>query len=228
MRTLAATAWPDGGLALDPGAPPGKSFQRIFPSRWSDWLKESRPADAEDASLLLRTRQGDAAAFEALIRQHQRMIYSLTYRMTGSAADAEDLTQETFLRAWRQIGSYRAAAKFSTWLYRIAINACLTWRQRESLRAQVQAGWAETNGAPEVGGETALARNETGRTVHAALLTLPAKQRAAVMLTLFDGLSHAEAAQVLGCSETTVSWRVFTARRKLRRRLAAAGEGARP
>ncbi len=228
MRTSAATAWPDGGLALDPGAPPGKSFQRIFPSRWSDWLKESRPADAEDASLLLRTRQGDAAAFEALIRQHQRMIYSLTYRMTGSAADAEDLTQETFLRAWRQIGSYRAAAKFSTWLYRIAINACLTWRQRESLRAQVQAGWAETNGAPEVGGETALARNETGRTVHAALLTLPAKQRAAVMLTLFDGLSHAEAAQVLGCSETTVSWRVFTARRKLRRRLAAAGEGARP
>ena len=133
MRTSAATAWPDGGLALDPGAPPGKSFQRIFPSRWSDWLKESRPADAEDASLLLRTRQGDAAAFEALIRQHQRMIYSLTYRMTGSAADAEDLTQETFLRAWRQIGSYRAAAKFSTWLYRIAINACLTWRQRETV-----------------------------------------------------------------------------------------------
>jgi len=228
MRTSAATTWPEGGLALDPGAPSGKSFQRIFPSRWSDWLKESRPAEAEDRSLLLRTRQGDAEAFEVLIRQHQRMIYSLTYRMTGSAADAEDLTQETFLRAWRQIGSYRAAAKFSTWLYRIALNACLTWRQRETLRAQVQAGWAETNGAPELGGETALARNETGRNLHAALLKLPAKQRAAVMLTLYDGLSHAEAAQVLGCSETTVSWRVFTARRKLRRRLAAAGEGARP
>ncbi|MGA2555145.1 MAG: RNA polymerase sigma factor, partial [Verrucomicrobiota bacterium] len=204
MRTTAATTWPEGGLVLDPGAPPGKTFQRIFPSRWSDWLKESRPAEAEDPTLLLRTRQGDPAAFEALIRRHQRMIYSLTYRMTGSAADAEDLTQETFLRAWRQIGSYRAAAKFSTWLYRIALNACLTWRQRETLRAQVQAGWAETNGAPELGGETALARNETGRNLQAALLKLPAKQRAAVMLTLYDGLSHAEAAQVLGCSETTV------------------------
>jgi len=228
MRTSAAPAWADGDLTLDPRAPPRKRFQRIFPSRWSDWLKESRLGDADDGTLILRTRQGDTAAFEALIRQHQHMIYSLTYRMTGSAADAEDLTQETFLRAWRQIGSYRAAAKFSTWLYRIALNACLTWRQRETLRAQVQAGWAETNGAPELGGETALARNETGRNLHAALLKLPAKQRAAVMLTLYDGLSHAEAAQVLGCSETTVSWRVFTARRKLRRRLAAAGEGARP
>ena len=83
-------------------------------------------ADPNDDTLVLRTRQGDAAAFEALIRQHQRMIYSLAYRMTGSATDAEDLTQETFLRAYRQIGSFRAASKFSTWLYRIAINACLT------------------------------------------------------------------------------------------------------
>ncbi|MGA2544337.1 MAG: RNA polymerase sigma factor [Verrucomicrobiota bacterium] len=228
MRTSAAPAWADGDLTLGPGAPPRKRFQRIFPSGWSEWLKESRTGDADDGTLIWRTRQGDAAAFEALIRQHQHMIYSLTYRMTGSAADAEDLTQETFLRAWRQIGSYRAAAKFSTWLYRIAINACLTWRQRETLRLQVQAGWAETNGAPELAGETTLARNETGRSVHAALLKLPAKQRAAIMLTLYDGLSHAEAAEVLGCSETTVSWRVFAARRKLRRWLAAAGEGGGP
>jgi len=182
-------------------------------------------ADPNDETLVTRTRQGDAAAFEALIRQHQHMIYSLTYRMTGSLADAEDLTQETFLRAWRQIGSYRAASKFSTWLYRIAINACLNWRERETLRVEVQAGWAETNGAPEMGGERTLARNETGRSVHAALLRLPAKQRAAIMLTVYDGLNHAEAAEALGCSETTVSWRVFAARRKLQRWLAAAGEG---
>jgi RNA polymerase sigma-70 factor (ECF subfamily) len=104
----------------------------------------------------------------------------------------------------------------------------LTWRQRETLRAQVQAGWAESYDAPQLAGESAPARNETGRNVHAALLKLPAKQRAAIMLTLYDGLSHAEAAEILGCSETTVSWRVFAARRKLRRSLAAAGEGTRP
>ena len=225
MRASAAPVWADGDLTIGPGAPPGKKYQRIFPSRWSEGLKESRMGEPTDESLVLRTRQGDPAAFEALIRQHQRMIYSLTYRMTGSAADAEDLTQETFLRAWRQIGSYRAAAKFSTWLYRIAINACLNWRERETLRVEVQAGWAETNGAPELGGQTALARNEAGRGVHAALLKLPAKQRAAVMLVFYDGLNHAEAAEVLGCSETTVSWRLFIARKKLRRWLSAAGEG---
>jgi len=106
MRTSAAPAWADGDLTLGPGAPPRKRFQRIFPSGWSEWLKESRTGDADDGTLIWRTRQGDAAAFEALIRQHQHMIYSLTYRMTGSLTDAEDLTQETFLRAWRQIGSY--------------------------------------------------------------------------------------------------------------------------
>ena len=222
---VAAPAWTDGGVAIIPGAPSRKRFQRILPSRWSDGLKERSMADPNDDTLVLRTRQGDAAAFESLIRQHQRMIYSLAYRMTGSATDAEDLTQETFLRAYRQIGSYRAASKFSTWLYRIAINACLTWRERETLRVQTQAGWAEVNGAPELAGETTLARNETGRCVQAALLKLPAKQRAAIMLTLYDGLNHAEAAEVLGCSETTVSWRVFAARRKLQRWLAAAGEG---
>jgi RNA polymerase sigma-70 factor (ECF subfamily) len=225
MRTSAAPVWGDGDVATGPEAPPREKLQRIFPSRWSDWLKESRTGEPDDATLVARTRQGEAAAFEALIRQHQRMIYSLTYRMTGSATEAEDLTQETFLRAWRQIGSYRAAAKFSTWLYRIAMNACLTWRQRETLRVEVQAGWAETNGAPERAGETTLARNETGRCVHAALLKLPAKQRAAIMLTLYDGLNHAEAAEILGCSETTVSWRVFVARKKLRRWLSVTGEG---
>jgi len=224
MRAAAAPAWVNGDLTADPG-PPRNKIQRIFPARWSDPVTESRMGDPNDEILVLRTRQGDPAAYEALIRQHQRMIYSLTYRMTGSAADAEDLTQETFLRAWRQIGSYRAACKFSTWLYRIAINACLNWRARETLRVEVQAGWAETNGAPELAGESALARGETGRNVHAALLKLPPKQRAAIMLTLYDGLSHAEAAEVLGCSETTVSWRLFAARRKLQRWLAAAGEG---
>jgi len=102
----AAPAWADGDLTMDPGVRPRKTFQRIFPSRWSDGLKERSMADPNDETLVLRTRQGDPAAFESLIRQHQHMIYSLTYRMTGSLTDAEDLTQETFLRAWRQIGSY--------------------------------------------------------------------------------------------------------------------------
>jgi len=177
-----------------------------------------------DEALVRQSQNGDPAAFESLIRKHQRMICSLTYRMTGSLADAEDLAQETFIRAYRQIGGYRAASKFSTWLYRIAINVCLNWRQRESLRNDVHANWADNEGAPGAAGESAPAGSELAGRVQAALLKLPAKQRAAIMLTVYDGLNHAEAAKVLGCSEATVSWRVFVARRRLKAWLTAERE----
>ena len=148
------------------------------------------------------------------------MIHALTYRMTGSLADAEDLAQEAFLRAYGQIGTFRGGAKFSTWLYRIAVNTCLNWRQSEARRCRLYAKAAEEMSARFDGGENSAA--DQANEVQAVLLKLPAKQRAAVVLTIYDGLSHAEAAQVLGCSETTVSWRVFSAKRKLKRWLSAA------
>ena len=177
-------------------------------------------SDTDEAQIwVLQSRKGDPAAFEALIRAHQRMIHSLTFRMTGSLADAEDLAQETFIRAYRQLDSYQGTAKFSSWLYRIAVNTCLNWRQRELRRNQIHTQWAESNavfqsesGADKPGGE-----------VQAALMKLPAKQRAAIVLTIYDGHNHAEAAKILGCSETTVSWRVFAARRKLKRLLSTQG-----
>lgn len=166
-----------------------------------------------------RSLQGDEEAFESLVRRYQRMIYAVTYRMTGSTADAEDLMQETFLRAHQQLHSFRAEAKFSSWLYRIAMNHCLNWRQRTVRREQVHAEWATQD--REFAGNNATVTQR----VQAALLRLDAKQRAAIVLTTCDGLSHAEAARVLGCAETTVSWRLFAARRKLKR-LLQKSEGA--
>lgn len=181
-------------------------------------------ADA-DPELVWKSQHGDAAAFEELVRLHQHMIHALTYRMTGSLADAEDLAQETFLRAYEQIGSFRGSAKFSTWLYRIAVNACLNWRQRESRRRQLDTQAAEEFSVRQSrDGETSS--DQAGQ-VQAALLKLPGKQRAAIVLTIYDGLNHPEAAQVLGCSETTVSWRVFAAKRKLKRLLTAGGAAPR-
>ena len=167
--------------------------------------------DDPDEALLRQSQSGDPTAFEPLITKYQRMIFSLAYRMTGSLDDAEDLTQEPFIRAYRNLASYRAASKFSTWLYRIAVNACLNWRQRETMRGQVHSKWAE--GEAGRGHETV---SEAEARVHAALLKLSPKQRAAIMLTIYDGFSHAEAGKILGCSETTVSWRVFVARRRLK------------
>jgi len=174
---------------------------------------------ADESQQIERSRNGDPEAFTALVRAHQKMIHSLTYRMTGSLADAEDLAQETFIRAYQQLGEFRGEARFSTWLCRIAVNACLNWRQREGRRSEVHERWAEETLPPERTHDAETRENDISATVQAALNRLPAKQRAAVVLTVYEGMSHAEAARVLGCSETTVSWRLFAARNKLRRLL---------
>ncbi len=155
---------------------------------------------------------GDSTAeMEAFVREHQRMIFALCYRMTGSVHDAEDLVQETFIQACRNYGGFRRQSRLSSWLYRIAINQCLNWQTRQSRIERLHRAFSET-----------LADSEPSTPAHAqqvndALMRLNPKQRAAVILTTYDGLSHAEAARILGCSETTVSWRLFVARRHLKK-----------
>jgi RNA polymerase sigma-70 factor (ECF subfamily) len=141
------------------------------------------------------------------------MIHSICYRLTGSLADAEDVAQETFIHAYRHWDSFRGEAGLSSWLYRIAVNQCLNWQERRRRQEQLHKDWSEQRAEPS--------GDDAGRAaqVQEALLKLPPKQRAAVVLTACEGLTHAEAAQALGCSETTVSWRLFAARRKLKRLL---------
>ena len=145
--------------------------------------------------------------------------------MTGSIADSKDLAQETFIRAYRQLGAYQGAAKFSSWLYRIAVNACLDWQRQEKRRGQLFANWNEAIDDAPTECEEPVADDETSRKVQAALMKLPAKQRAAIVLTVYGEHTHGEAAKILGCSETTVSWRLFAARNKLKRLLRMEGKG---
>jgi len=175
--------------------------------------------DSEDeVGWIRKSREGDPQAFEELVLRHQRMIQALTYRMTGSQADSADLSQETFVRAFHRLADFRGEAKFSSWLYQIAIHVCLNWRKTRARREQAHRDWADqqpTNAGPEGG---AGMDDQSGR-VQAALMKLPAKQRAAIVLTVYEEMNHAVAARVLGCSEVTVSWRVFAARHKLKRLL---------
>jgi RNA polymerase sigma-70 factor, ECF subfamily len=171
-------------------------------------------ATGNEQEWILQSRQGDPEAFAALIRAHQRMIHALTFRMSGSLADAEDLAQETFIQAHRQLDQFRGDAAFGTWLYRIAVNRCLNWRKRNARRARLHEAWAR-----EQAGNAAPDESRAHR-VQEALLQLKPKQRAAIVLTVYEGMNHAQAAHALGCSETTVSWRLFTARAKLKRLLA--------
>lgn len=196
----------------------GKIIQRIGPATGSNSVK-ALSMDADD-ELVVRCQNGSAEAFEMLVRKYQQMVHALTFRMTGSAADAEDLAQEAFIRAYKQIGSFNRQAKFATWLYSITVHACLNWRRDEARRLRAYASCAEEKAAENAPGAS-TSESEMAQQAQAALMKLPAKQRAAIVLTLYDGLNHAEAARVLRCSETTVSWRVFAAKRKLKRWLAA-------
>ncbi len=172
-------------------------------------------ADTDEELGWIRASQlGDQTAFARLVGRHQRMIHALAYRMTGSQTEAEDLAQETFITAWGQLAAFRSEASFSSWLYRIALNRCLNHRTRAMRREAVHQEWSGQRAAQ------AVVDGQVSQLVQEALLKLEAGQRAAVVLTVYDGLNHAEAARALGCSETTVSWRVFMARRKLKQLLA--------
>jgi RNA polymerase sigma-70 factor, ECF subfamily len=168
----------------------------------------------DESKLIEQSLAGDLEAYAALVNQHQKMIRAMTFRMTGSLDDAEDLAQDAFLRAYQQLAAFNARSKFSTWLCQIAINLSLDWRRRENRREDIHSKWAA-----DIVSERSPAGefpDEHSRRVQEALNRLPVKQRAAIILTIYENQSHAEAAKTLGCAEPTISWRVFAARQKLK------------
>ena len=177
-----------------------------------------------EESLVEEAQRGGREAFAELVRRHERRIYGVVYRMSGNPSDADDLAQEVFLTAWRAIGSFRRGSSFYTWLYRIAVNLSLTFlrkRAREKDRAAFDenlAAASPANGAsPSPEGSSAL--SEIKARVDEAVGALPAHFRASFVLVAGEGLSHRDAARVLGCSENTVAWRMHKARKLLRARL---------
>ncbi len=171
----------------------------------------------DESRLVESSLSGDPEAYAALVRQHQQMIRAVAFRMTGSLDDAEELAQDAFLRAYRQLHSFNGHSKFSTWLCKIAINLSLDWRRRENRRDRIHSQWAAESAAENNPGNAFP--DELSRRVQAALDRLPAKQRAAIVLTIYENQSHAEAGKTLGCAEAAISWRVFAARRRLKRLL---------
>lgn len=170
-------------------------------------------ADA-DKSVMTRVRAGDEAAFARLVERHEHELRAHCYRMLGSASEAEDLTQETFLRAWRSRERFEGRASFRTWLYRIATNACLdaAWRRTHPVTDPVGVGGhdAET-GAPSPLEEAApceaepdsrtVARDAVAHALLATIQRLPARQRAVLILRDVFGWSAVDSAALL---DTTV------------------------
>ena len=181
----------------------------------------------EEKELILRCQRGDESAFEALIRAHERRIYTLCRRMCRNEDDALEAAQDTFLAVWRGIGAFRADAAFSTWLYRLATNACLDLLRREKKRGgdvPLDGGEAPNSladGAPSP--EEAVLRADTRRMVREALYALPDDYRQILLLRETEQLSYQEIAEVTGLELGTVKSRISRARQALRNHLAAGG-----
>jgi RNA polymerase sigma-70 factor (ECF subfamily) len=169
--------------------------------------------DVPEAQLVKGAQSGDARSFELLFDRYYDMIHAFAYRVCLVETEADDIAQETFIRAARGIFAYRSAASFKNWLYRIAHNARIDW-QRQSVRQRNQ----EDQFAAEVESISHM-RTPDFANVHSALKQLSPDLREAVALVYFEEMNHREAAAALGCAETTVSWRIFRAKRALKKLL---------
>lgn len=163
----------------------------------------------DDAFLVQAAQDGDLAAFESIVRRHQGAVYRVALRMLGSPADAQDVTQDTFVRAWRGLRSFRRDSAVTTWLYRIVTRRCLdvlAARRPAEPFAAVEFPLVESDVADSVAERQRLVA------VTRAIADLPAEQRAALVLREFEGLSHRELAEVLGISIPAVKARIHRAR----------------
>jgi len=183
-----------------------------------------------DRELVDRARQGDVDAFGQLVRRHQQRIMRLALHMLRSRSEAEDVAQETFIRAYQALSRFDGRSEPYTWLYRIAVNLSLnTIRARKTARTsgdandpRLEAFMVEQRPEAANPGQTAVARQQY-QALAAGIDSLSDTLRTTLILVCVDGLSHEEAAQVLGAPEGTIAWRVHEARRKLREFMAGRG-----
>ena len=182
-----------------------------------------------DEELVARSIGGDTESFNELILRWERPIYALAYRTIGREEDARDVCQETFLRAFRALPGFRGQAKFSSWLYRIALNLCRDWIRRERRAQVVQApenvDLVEMAAAlePTESVEDLVARKDLARAVERAMAGLSEEQRTAIVLKEYHGLTFQEIADLVGCPLSTVKTRLYQGLTVLRRELAKSG-----
>lgn len=186
---------------------------------------------APDVLLVERCRRNDEAAFHEVIERYKNKVYNYIFRMMGNSDDAEDLTQEVFIRLYTSIDSFRSQSSLSTWLFRIASNLCVDYFRRSKKRRaeaysldEPQGHAGEEGTMPEVPDATfeplrLLENQELGVQLQRALEQLPEKLRAVIVLHDIEDLPYEEIAQIVGCPLGTVKSRLFNARLQLRQKL---------
>ena len=183
-----------------------------------EWTDE---AAAEEA------RKGNHLAFRTLVERHSRAVFRLAFRMCGNEEDAEDLVQETFLRAYKQLGSFNGRSTFGTWIYRICANCSLDFMRAQKSRREVKieykeaakTQWLESVVGHEPGPERLMHSEQIADLLEPALNTLSEMERTAFILRHFEGCDIEQIAHVLGVETNAAKHSVFRAVKKLRRAL---------
>jgi len=182
-----------------------------------------------DEDLVARSRGGDVDSFNQLILRWERPIYALAFRVIGREEDARDVCQETFLRAFRALPGFKGQAKFSSWLYRIALNLCRDWVRRQRRTPVVDAPEGvdpldlAAERAPTESIEELVSRRELSAAVAEAMALLPEEQRTAIILKEYHGMTFQEIAELQGCPLSTVKTRLYQGLAVLRRHLERQG-----
>ena len=178
--------------------------------------------------LMARIAKGDEDAFELLVTRHQTSILNLIYRYVGDRTQANDLSQEVFLRVWQAARSYKPQAKFTTWIYRITANLCLNelkssrrkkWLQFLRFGDNLENTVEETLVDDTPSSEDLLLAKERSRQIANALQSLPENQRMALILKRYDDLSYQEIAKILNCSISAVESLLVRAKKSLQEKL---------
>jgi RNA polymerase sigma-70 factor, ECF subfamily len=174
--------------------------------------------ETADETLATAAATGDRAAFGVLLERHYDRIFGLSFRLTGNRAEAEDLTQDICAALPVKLRGWRAEAKFSTWLYRVTVNACHDQRRRAATRAKAGSGWGDWEIARQ---DEIEVEREAMDWLTNAMTRLPPELRDTVALVLGEEMTQGEAAAVLGLSEGTIAWRMSEVKKKLRAMAAA-------
>jgi RNA polymerase sigma-70 factor (ECF subfamily) len=172
--------------------------------------------DDSDEALMARVARGDERAFRELASRHLPPMLGLARRILGNAADAEDVVQEAMLRVWTYAPRWRPLALFRTWLTRVVVNLCID-RKRRTPWVELEAAGEIIDPAPHAGAKAE--RDERDRMVAAGIAQLPARQRAAIMLTYGDGMSNSQVAEILDTSVSAVETLLVRGKQNLRRTL---------
>lgn len=175
---------------------------------------------SEEAAWVARAKAGDQAAFAALFNRYERRIYSFTYRMMGNADDASDLTQDTFLKAYRALGKTDEELNVNAWLHRIAANACMdVLRRRQRLRWLPWEHTKHEGPTPhlEDDPERTLLGGETRAAVERVLAAMSPRSRQAMILREYEGLSCEDIGEIMGVSRSAVKSILFRGREEFRR-----------